>query len=126
MKKHGMDFDAALVSQHGRDKPGILSYSRIPLSRRAWPCRSHLPVPPRVGFVQALERVAGAYPRALFYPLLMTKASLTRAATMDAGVDVEETRLSKLTALAHDETAEAFAEVQRLVLGLPRISCNSA
>lgn len=64
-----------------------------------------------LGF-QVLERVALAYPRALFYPLLMTKASAAaRNGEGGAGADDDGRRLSRLTALTADPSAEAFAEV---------------
>ncbi|CAM9811219.1 unnamed protein product, partial [Ectocarpus fasciculatus] len=61
-----------------------------------------------------LERVALAYPRALFYPLLMTKASAAaRNGAGGAGADEDGRRLSRLTALTADPSAEAFAEALR-------------
>lgn len=57
---------------------------------------------------QVLERVALAYPRAVLFPLLMTKASAARR-DFDGGDDGG--KLSKLTALTADSSAEAFAEV---------------
>lgn len=67
-------------------------------------------------FDQVLERIARAYPRALFYPLKITKASLSRAEkeAVDGGGDggvMGDDRFSKLTALTFDASAEAFAEV---------------
>eukprot|EP00903_Cladosiphon_okamuranus_P011333 g10683.t1 len=62
---------------------------------------------------QVLERVALAYPRALFFPLLMTKASAARRAGGGDGVTgaaSDGERLSKLTALTADPSGEAFAE----------------
>lgn len=61
-------------------------------------------------FCQALERVARAYPRAVFYPLLMTKTSAEREAQGTTGSDGGG-RLGKLTALSFDSSAEAFAQV---------------
>lgn len=56
--------------------------------------------------------MALAYPRALFYPLLMTKASAAaKNGAGGAGADDDGRRLSRLTALTADPTAEAFAEV---------------
>ncbi|CAB1116122.1 unnamed protein product [Ectocarpus sp. CCAP 1310/34] len=61
-----------------------------------------------------LERVALAYPRALFYPLLMTKASAAaRNGEGGAGADDDGRKLSRLTALTADPSAEAFAEALR-------------
>lgn len=64
-----------------------------------------------LGF-QTLERVALAYPRALFYPLLMTKASAEARRGRDGGGTVDRQRLSKLSALTFDASGEAFAEVK--------------
>lgn len=61
--------------------------------------------------IQVLERVALAYPRALFYPLLMTKASAAARRGGGGGAD-DGQRLSKLTALTFDASGEAFAEVK--------------
>lgn len=71
----------------------------------------------RMMFEQVLERIARAYPRALFYPLKITKASLSSAekgAVDGAGDDGvgDDARFSKLTALTFDASAEAFAEVR--------------
>ena len=60
---------------------------------------------------QVLERVAFAYPRALFFPLLMTKASAARRAGDGTGAVNDGGRLSKLTGLTADPSGEAFAEV---------------
>lgn len=64
-----------------------------------------------LGF-QTLERVALAYPRALFYPLLMTKASAEARRGRDGGGADDGQRLSKLSALTFDASGEAFAEVR--------------
>lgn len=64
---------------------------------------------------QVLERVARVYPRALFYPLLITKTSTAREQLEGkAGTagGVHGGRLGKLTALTFDPSAEAFAEVE--------------
>lgn len=64
--------------------------------------------------LQVLERVALAYPRALFYPLLMTKASIREGAGVEAGAasgNINAQRLSKLTAITFDPSGETFAEV---------------
>lgn len=63
-----------------------------------------------------LERVAVSYPRALFYPLLITKTSAERGlaegtADGDGGCSAKLGKLGKLTALTSDPSAEAFAEV---------------
>ncbi|CAM9754681.1 unnamed protein product [Ectocarpus sp. 6 AP-2014] len=74
--------------------------------------REEGPVVIQASFV--LERVALAYPRALFYPLLMTKASAAaRNGEGGAGADDDGRRLSRLTALTADPSAEAFAEALR-------------
>lgn len=54
--------------------------------------------------------MARAYPRALFYPLHITKASADRIGKETDDV-MEDLGLEKLTALTFDPTAEAFAEV---------------
>lgn len=63
--------------------------------------------------LQVLERVALAYPRALFFPLLMTKASAARRGGDGKATASEGGRLSKLTGLTADPSGEAFAEVMR-------------
>lgn len=73
--------------------------------------------------LQVLERVALAYPRALFFPLLMTKASAARrggGGGTAAASDGE--RFSKLTALTADPSGEAFAEVVHAA-DEPRAGC---
>ena len=59
-------------------------------------------------FVKVLEGVAKVYPRALFYPLLMTKASSSSRRTEG---DDDDAKLCRLTAMVFDPSAEAFAEV---------------
>ena len=61
--------------------------------------------------LQVLERVARAYPRALFFPLLMTKTSAARRNGDGTGAADDGGRLSKLTALTADPSGEAFTEV---------------
>eukprot|EP00752_Nemacystus_decipiens_P003549 g3275.t1 len=60
--------------------------------------------------IEVLERVARTFPRALFFPLLMTKASAARRTAAGAGASDDVDRLSKLTALTADPSGEAFAE----------------
>lgn len=78
---------------------------------------------------QVLERVALAYPRALFFPLLMTKASAARrgGAAGGGGGGTEsandgDRRLSKLTGLTADPSGEAFAEVGQRTTCLGRVN----
>lgn len=65
--------------------------------------------------------MALAYPRALFYPLLMTKASAEARRGGDGGTDHGQ-RLSKLSALTFDASGEAFAEVKSSSQGSTRAS----
>lgn len=64
---------------------------------------------------QVLERIARVYPRALFYPLNITKASAARtdkaAVARVPGGETHDDVLAKLKALTFDPTLEAFAEV---------------
>lgn len=75
--------------------------------------------------LQVLERVAVAYPRALFFPLLMTKASAARRnGGGGTGTGNDGGRLSKLTALTADPIGEAFAQVcsaASSALGIPAV-----
>lgn len=59
--------------------------------------------------------MALAYPRALFFPLLMTKASADRRDGGGGGTGAASggRRLSKLTGLTADPSGEAFAEVKQ-------------
>lgn len=57
--------------------------------------------------------MARVYPRALFYPLLITKTSAERMKDKDdSNINNSDSGgLSMLTALTFDSSAEAFAEV---------------